>query len=228
MSVSLIVLVGPPGSGKGTQAKRLSEKNPAFVHISTGDLFRKEIASRSVLGNSVQSMLDSGKLVPDDVTNQVFQSQVLSILEKRPDIQALLLDGYPRTGSQSAALLKFVASEKRLSRPAVVEMEIQEETLIERLSGRLINPRTGKIYHKVMNPPKQVGICDEDGLALTQRPDDQPAVIRDRYKVYTSQRDAIVGVLQEAGCVVHTLNAEGNPDKIAQELGKILTLLGRQ
>lgn len=222
MAVSVIVLVGPPGSGKGTQAKRLSEKNPSFVHISTGDLFRKEIASKSELGNSVKSLLDAGKLVPDEATNKVFQSQVIQILEAKPDLQALLLDGYPRTGQQSEALLSFVKKEPRLGLPEVIEMGIREETLIQRLSGRLINPRTGRIYHKVMNPPKKAGFCDDDGEPLMQRPDDQPKVIRDRYQVYTNARDAIVGALQHAGCPVHKLNAEGDPERITQDLARLL------
>ncbi len=217
---SLIVLLGPPGSGKGTQAAKLQELHPTWLHVSTGNLFRAEIASGSELGESVKDILAEGRLVSDEVTNKVFESQLLKLLdEKAPD--AMILDGYPRTQPQAEYLMKLVKSENRLNEPLPVELKVPENEVVRRLAGRWVNPRTGKVYHAEVNPPKVPGICDEDGESLIQRPDDKPEVIRSRYKLYTEQRDGIVAGLKAENRLVQ-IPGEGSLEKIRRSLEKIL------
>jgi len=223
MSIGVIVLLGAPGSGKGTQAKALAAKNNAWIQISTGDLFRAEIASGSALGLSVKDIMASGKLVSDDVTNQVFESQVKQILGKRP-AKVLMLDGYPRTASQAESLKLFCAGNLGLSQPVVIEFHIDEDIVVKRLSDRLVNAKTGKIYHRVSNPPKKAGVCDEDGSALIQRPDDQPETIRKRFAIYRDSRDGIVQVLGGEKSL-KKVNADQSPDQVSIELGRAIEAL---
>jgi adenylate kinase len=213
--------MGAPGSGKGTQAKALASKNPGWVHISTGDLFRKEISSGSPLGTSIRDILAHGKLVSDDVTNEVFESQVLQLLQSlQPNV--LLLDGYPRTENQARFLVDFCKKRaSELQAPVVVEMDIAEGTVVARLADRLINPRTGRIYHRISNPPKVAGICDDDGGPLLQRPDDQPETIRSRYQLYRKERDGIVRGLGGSEIVKH-VSAELPPAQVTVELSKLI------
>lgn len=225
-TTSVFVLLGPPGSGKGTQAARLNEKHSDWLHVSTGNLFRAEIASGSELGNSVKSILADGNLVSDEVTNQVFRSQVLKLLDEE-NPRAIILDGYPRTGPQSGDLLRFVADEPRLAQPVPVELKVSEAEVIDRLVGRLVNPRTGKIYHVKTNPPKVEGICDEDGGELIHRPDDQPEVIKSRYNLYVEQRESILSGLgvnsgSSEGRGLVEVDGVGEPSSILENLEQSL------
>lgn len=219
--VKVVILLGAPGSGKGTQAKILNQENANWLQISTGDLFRKEIASQSALGQELAQTLAAGQLVPDEKTNQVFESQVKQLLSSRPQTEALLLDGYPRTAPQVQALLAFCEREAQLEKPEAVEMEVDSELLVERLSGRLIS-KSGKIYHKIYNPPQREGVCDVDGSALIQRSDDQPTVIRERYKIYASQRDGIFRALEAANCRVQKIDGEGKPETVTMALKRAI------
>jgi adenylate kinase len=218
----VIVLLGPPGSGKGTQAKELASKKEGWVHISTGDLFRKEIHSGSELGNSVKGILAAGSLVPDAVTNQVFQSQVQKILSTaKPKV--LLLDGYPRTGEQGKSLVEFTRKNSdKLGTPVVVSLDVSLENIVQRLGGRLVNPRTGRVYHRVMSPPKVSGICDEDGQPLIQRDDDKEETIRKRYQVFVSEKDAILAAL---GGQPMKVNGEGSPADVTERLASTISKL---
>jgi adenylate kinase len=222
MTAAVVVLMGAPGSGKGTQAKLLASKNPGWVHISTGDLFRREISSGSALGTSIKEILAQGKLVSDDVTNEVFRSQVNQILNgSKPSL--LILDGYPRTENQAHFLVEFCKnSQGKLLSPKIIEMQIDEEIVVKRLADRLVNPRTGRIYHRILNPPKVAGICDDDGQALIQRPDDQPETIRARYKLYNKERNGIVRGLQAASEVTK-VNADASPDLVSQKLDQVIS-----
>ena len=190
----VIIFLGPPGSGKGTQAGLICKSVPGWVHVSTGDLFRKEISSGSALGNSVKGILAAGGLVQDDTTNQIFGSQAGQIL-KSQGLKGLLLDGYPRTGAQAKFLLDFV-QKNSLEAPSVIELDVPEAEIVDRLSQRWVNPRSGRVYHAVSNPPKRAGVDDEDGQPLIQRPDDQPEVIRGRYKTYETQKGGILEALK--------------------------------
>ncbi|HVJ65743.1 MAG TPA: nucleoside monophosphate kinase [Bdellovibrionota bacterium] len=198
-SVVCVVLLGPPGSGKGTQAKRLVGRHQGWVHVSTGDLFRAEISSGSGLGVSVKATIDAGNLVSDETTNEVFASQLDKILKSKPQTKVLLLDGYPRTRPQAQALVALTKRRPDLADIKIVEFVASEELLVERLSGRRINPKTGRIYHLVSNPPTVPGRCDDDGTELVQRADDKPETIRSRYRLYVKERDGIVKGLVEGG-----------------------------
>jgi adenylate kinase len=157
-----------------------------------------------------------------------FRSQVLKLLDEESP-KALILDGYPRTGPQAEFLVKMVENELRLANPIPVELHVSESEVVSRLAGRLVNSRTGKIYHKVLNPPKVENKCDEDGSELIQRPDDQPDVIRSRYKLYVEQRELIVtglGVssgesVSSSGSLLE-VNGVGEPAEIFKSLEKAL------
>jgi len=215
----VLIFLGAPGSGKGTQAKKLCEKFPGWLHVSTGDLFRKEIASGSELGKSVQEIIASGKLVSDDTTNQVFASQVERLLSQGP-VKGLILDGYPRTRPQTQFLIDFCRKSGKLEDPKAIELLVSEEAVVERLSNRLINPRSGRVYHKLFSPPRVPGKDDEDGGELIQRDDDKPEVIRSRFKLYTSQRDGIVNELGNDR--VNQVPGEGETSAIAAQLSNLL------
>ena len=221
----VLILLGPPGSGKGTQAKEINKQRPQWVHISTGDLFRKEIASGSALGQQLKVTLAAGNLVSDNQTNEVFKSQALA-LKKSLSPQLFILDGYPRTGPQGAFLKGLLNNtELEFGKLAVLELKVNEEAVVERLSGRLMNPRSGKVYHVKFNPPQKPGICDEDGGPLTQRDDDKEEVIRARFGIYKSQKDAILNSLKDQAYM--SVEGEGKPTDITKlVLAKIKEGLG--
>lgn len=218
--IATIVLLGPPGSGKGTQARALNERHPGWIQISTGDLFRAEIASGSKLGLSVKDIMAQGKLVSDEVTCEVFKSQVQGVIA-RPTTEVLLLDGFPRTQVQTQFLINFIEGEPSLSSMALIEFRIREETVVSRVADRVVNPRTGRVYHKVMNPPKVAGICDQDGQPLIQREDDKPETIRARFKLYESQ---LAGIRAGTGNRYGWMNvdAEGLPEAVGERVERLI------
>jgi len=193
--VKIVIVLGAPGSGKGTQCKILAAQNPTWKHISTGDLFRAEIASGSDKGKQLKAILETGTLVPDEVTMAIFESQV-NVIISSDQVEVLLLDGCIRTRPQAEFLKEMcLRRSSEFSKPQIVELDVPEEKLVHRLTGRLLNPRTGKIYHMVDNPPKQAGVCDDDGGPLIQRDDDREEVIRKRFQIYRSEKDPILEVL---------------------------------
>lgn len=224
-SVACVVLLGPPGSGKGTQAKRLVARHNGWVHVSTGDLFRAEIASGSPLGTSVKSTIDAGNLVSDETTNEVFASQLGKILIAKPETKVVLLDGYPRTKPQAEALVALAKRRSDLVDDIkIVEFVASEDLLVERLSGRRINSKTGRIYHLVSNPPQVPGRCDEDGSELVQRADDKPDTIRSRYRLYVKERDGIVGGLVKGGSASPAaIDAGLAPDQVEARLEGVIS-----
>lgn len=172
-----LVLLGPPGSGKGTQAVGLAEEL-RVPHIATGDLFRGEMALESDLGKLAQSFITHGNLVPDDVVNEVMRKRLA-----QSDANGFVLDGYPRTDGQAHALDEMLSE---LERPICVALniEVPNEKIIERAVGRLVCPGCGAIYHLTSKPPKQLGICDICRSKLEVRSDDQPSTVRHRLDVY--------------------------------------------
>ena len=220
----LIVLMGAPGSGKGTQAEQLVEQIPGCKHVSTGNLFRAEMAAKTPLGLQVKEIIDSGSLVSDELTDQIFKTQINKILtEEKPAV--ILLDGYPRKESQARTLVDF-ANEKSdvMGNPIPVEIHVSEEEVTRRITGRLSNPRTGKIYHEIYNPPKVPMVCDEDGGELIKRPDDNAETVHKRYAIYTEARDAMMNVLKE----VHdplVVNGKKKPSELTPELVKVIESL---
>ncbi len=181
-----IVLLGPPGVGKGTQAKILAEKT-GLVHVSSGDLFRENIKNLTDLGKLAKSYMDKGELVPDDVTIAMIKDRLA-----RPDCKTgAILDGFPRTPAQADALQKMLASFDG-SVDVVPFITAEPATLIERVSGRWTCKAQGHIYHQKFNPPKVAGKCDVDGSELYQREDDKAETVAHRIKVYTDQTSQLV------------------------------------
>jgi len=184
--VTLIVLLGAPGAGKGTQAAALRDRL-GIPHIATGDLFRAAIRDATPVGLEAKSYMDAGQLVPDDVTIRVLEERL-----GRPDAAAgAILDGFPRTVVQARALDTFLAGHGRRVDAALL-IDVPAEDLVERLSGRWICRAAGHPYHVAMNPPQVAGICDIDGSALVQRDDDRPETIRARLASQLADLDAVV------------------------------------
>ncbi len=188
-----IVLLGPPGAGKGTQATVIA-KEFGLVHVSSGDLFRENLKNQTDLGKLAKGFMDRGELVPDDVTIAMVKDRI-----SRPDCEkGALLDGFPRTPAQAEALDQMLAT---LSGKVncVPFIAVPAEVLIQRLSGRWTCPACGKVYHEKFNPPAKAGTCDADGNALIQRDDDKPATVERRIKVYVEQTAPLIAYYQNKG-----------------------------
>lgn len=191
-----IVLLGPPGAGKGTQAEVLSEKT-GLAHISSGDIFRENLKAQTELGKLAQGFMNRGELVPDDVTIAMIRERL-----SRPDCAAgAILDGFPRTPAQAQALAEMLAQldGKVVSVPYI---SVPAQVLIERLSGRWTCRAQGHIYHSQYNPPLKAGICDEDGSELYQREDDLPATVERRIRVYLDQTSPLIDHYRQTGLLV--------------------------
>ncbi len=180
-----IILLGPPGAGKGTQAKKISE-NYSIPHISTGDILRENISNNTPLGLKARSYMSRGELVPDELLITIIRDRL-----SKPDCRGgFLLDGYPRTVPQADALAMIMTeSGKRID--TVLNIEVDDEDLIKRLSGRRMCT-CGASYHVIFNPPKKDGICDKCGRALYQREDDRPEAVRNRLIVYKRQTQPLI------------------------------------
>jgi adenylate kinase len=207
-----IVMLGPPGAGKGTQAKKLAQ---AFdlVHISTGDLFRENLKNETALGQLAQSFMNKGELVPDDVTIQMVEERL-----SRPDCEkGAVLDGFPRTPAQAdaleALLQKFGAGVK-----VVPYIKVADDVLVERLSGRWMST-AGRVYHAQYNPPKVKWIDDLDGSQLYQREDDKPETVRHRIDVYKAQTAPLIDYYRQKGLLVEIDGTQGI-DGVTEDLLK--------
>ena len=181
-----IVLLGPPGSGKGTQAKRLAETQN-LKHLSTGDAFRDAIKSETELGREIKGFVESGKLVPDHLTSEV----VFEKLKSLKGGNGILLDGYPRTLEQVHALENF-AKKENINLHLVLNLEVKTDDLVKRLSARRQCPKCKEVYNLETRAPKEAGKCDIDGEAIIQRDDDKAEVIQKRLLVYESQTAPIL------------------------------------
>jgi adenylate kinase len=173
-----MILVGPPGSGKGTQAKLLCERLK-LVHIATGDILREAIALKTPAGLRAKPFYDSGKLAPDDLVNELVADRFRR--DDRPE--AFVMDGYPRTLAQAASFEQALR-QQFLDLQRVVLLEVDDDEIVRRLSGRWICPKCKATYHTISKPPRKAGVCDECGTTLIQRDDDKEATIRRRLQVY--------------------------------------------
>ncbi|MFF8866550.1 adenylate kinase [Streptomyces sp. NPDC015139] len=205
-----IVLVGPPGAGKGTQAVRLAEKL-AVPHISTGDLFRANISRQTELGKLAKSYMDAGNLVPDEVTIAMAKDRM-----EQPDAEnGFLLDGFPRNVSQAEALDQLLESEG-ITLDAVLDLEVPEDEVVKRIAGRRIcRNDSSHVFHVTYSPPKQKGVCDVCGGELYQRDDDSEETVRKRLEVYHTQTEPIIDYYKAQGLVV-TISSLGPVDEITQ------------
>ncbi len=192
-----IVMLGPPGAGKGTQAAVLA-RNLAVPHISTGDLFRHHMREKSELGRLAQSYIDRGELVPDEVTIAMVRERLT-----RPDCEGgAILDGFPRTPAQAEALEKMLAAVCHDCVRRVPFVTAPEATLVDRLAGRLTCRAAGHVYHRSLNPPRVAGVCDLDGSELYQRDDDREETVRRRIKVYNETTAPLVDYYRGKGILV--------------------------
>jgi adenylate kinase len=193
---TFIVLLGPPGAGKGTQAKLLSE-HLHLAHISSGDLFRENLKGQTELGKLAQTYMGKGELVPDDVTIAMIRERLT-----RPDcVAGAILDGFPRTTAQADALDKML-KEFGGKVDKVPYVTAPEKVLVERLSGRWTCRANGHVYHDKNNPPKQAKICDIDGSELYQRDDDQPETVVRRIQVYLEQTAPLIAYFRQRGNLI--------------------------
>ena len=191
-----IVLLGPPGAGKGTQAERIS-REMNLAHISSGDLFRENLKNQTELGKTAQGYMNRGELVPDDVTIAMVRDRI-----SRTDCKdGALLDGFPRTPAQANALAEMLGSmgQKVHSVPYI---SVPAEVLIERLGGRWSCPTCGRVYHEKYNPPTAAGVCDVDGTKLIQRDDDKAETVERRIRVYTEQTSPLIEYYRQKGLLV--------------------------
>ena len=198
-----IILMGLPGAGKGTQASEIVKKFP-IPHISTGDMFRKAIKDETDLGKEAKSYMDRGELVPDEVTVGIVKERISEDDAKK----GFLLDGFPRTIEQAEAL-NNIMSELDRNIDAVINIEVPEEELMNRLTGRRICEKCGTTYHLVFNPPKVDGICDIDGGKLYQREDDNPETVSNRLSVNVKQSKPILEYYNNKGVLK---NIDGSKD----------------
>ena len=191
-----IVLLGPPGAGKGTQAAVLS-KALVLAHVSSGDIFRENLKAQTELGKLAQTFMGRGELVPDDVTIAMIEERL-----SRPDCaQGALLDGFPRTPAQAQALADMLAKTGGKV-DAVPYIAVPAEELIQRLSGRWTCRAEGHVYHQVFNPPQKAGVCDVDGSELYQRDDDKSETVERRIRVYMEQTAPLIAFYREKGLLM--------------------------
>ncbi len=191
-----IVLLGPPGAGKGTQAEVISEKL-GLAHISSGDIFRENLKAQTELGTLAQGYMNRGELVPDDVTIAMIRERL-----SRPDTQTgALLDGFPRTPAQADALAEMLAGMGGAV-DVVPYIAVAPEILVERLGGRWTCRAQGHVYHQKYNPPKQAGLCDVDGSELYQRDDDKAETVERRIKVYFENTAPLIDYYRKHGLLV--------------------------
>ncbi len=211
-----VVLLGPPGAGKGTQAERISKKY-GLVQLSTGDMLREAVKKGTPLGMQAKSYMDKGELVPDDVVIGIVREK-LKELKNAPGV---LFDGFPRTVEQAKALDSML-EEEELSPVMVIQMEVDDSEIIERLTGRRVCEKCGANYHVKFNPPQKNGTCDACGGPLVQRADDNEETVRNRLKVYHQSTSPLVGYYREAG-KLRVVGGSGSIDEVFSRIDSILS-----
>lgn len=211
-----IVLLGPPGAGKGTQAKRIEERY-GLVQLSTGDMLRAAVASGSEIGKKAKAIMDAGRLVPDDVVIQLIADRIA-----KPDCKkGFILDGFPRTTKQAEALDRMLA-EKGLKLDHVIELEVDDEALVDRISGRFTCARCGAGYHDRYHRPKKDGTCDKCGSTeFTRRADDKPETVKARLAAYHAQTAPILPYYRAKGAL-KAVDGMASIDEVTAALERVL------
>lgn len=211
-----VILLGPPGSGKGTQAKRLEERY-GIRHLATGDMLRAATASGTELGLRVKSIMDSGRLVPDDIIIVMIVARI-----SEPDCRAgFILDGFPRTVPQAEALDAMLV-QRHLGLNHVILIEVDDAALIDRLSGRFTCARCGASYHERYNRPRVEGACNVCGSReFIHRPDDRPEAVAARFQVYRRQTEPLLPYYRERG-ILRIVDGMTGIDEVTQQIEMIL------
>jgi adenylate kinase len=217
MQPSVIILLGAPGAGKGTQAVRLAAAR-GLPHVSTGDLFRENLKQETALGKQAKGYMESGKLVPDELVLDMLFARVA-----RPDcVRGYVLDGFPRTLPQAEAFARRLGeSNGQRGTPIAVNFVVRDATIVERAAGRLTCTACGNIQHLRNAPPRVAGKCDRCAGELFQRADDAPHVVAERLRVYHEQTAPLVGYYARAG-VLRELDGEQSPDAVFRALTNVL------
>jgi adenylate kinase len=193
MSELNLILLGPPGAGKGTQAERLTD-DFNLPYIATGNILRKAVQEKTELGRQAKAYMDDGKLVPDEVITGV----ILEAIESADARDGFILDGFPRTIPQADALAKGMQEHER-DLTAAILIEVPDEEVLRRMSGRRVSIKTGRVYHLEFDPPKHDGRCDVDGSRLVQRDDDKPETVKKRLAVYHDQTEPLINYYEDQG-----------------------------
>lgn len=210
-----LVLMGLPGAGKGTQAEQIVEKY-GIPHISTGDMFRAAMKEGTPLGQKAKSFMDAGELVPDEVTIGIVRER----LAKDDCQNGFLLDGFPRTVAQAEAL-ETIMNDLNRTINHVINIDVDTNDLMERLTGRRVCPVCGATYHVMFNPPKEEGVCDKDQAALIQRDDDKPETVAKRLEVNASQQQPLLDFYQEKG-YLRAINGNQDIQTVTEDVYRLL------
>ncbi|HIJ53615.1 MAG TPA: adenylate kinase [Planctomycetes bacterium] len=215
-----IVLLGAPGAGKGTQCKRIVDRY-GLLHLSSGDILRQQRAEGTELGGKAQKYMDSGALVPD----QIIVEMMADAIKNAPDA-GFILDGFPRTINQAAELDKSLdCSGQKID--AVLNLEIDDEVVVRRMTGRRSCPQCGAVYHVENLKPKVEGICDNDGTTLVQRSDDSAEVVANRLKTYHLQTEPVVDYYKKNSSTVYDIDANKDVDGVSASVLEKLEALAK-
>ncbi|HHT62292.1 MAG: adenylate kinase [Bacillota bacterium] len=210
-----IILLGPPGAGKGTQAETLVKKL-SIPHISTGDMFRKAIKEETTLGTKAKEYMNQGKLVPDEVTIGIVKERIA----QEDCNPGFLLDGFPRTVFQAEAL-DVILKEMKIALDAVINIEVPKEKLIDRLTGRRVCKGCGATFHLIFNPPAEEGKCDKCGEKLFQRADDSEETVINRLNVYEKQTAPLIEYYSRQG-IIKNIDGDQPIEQVLVQIGRSL------
>ncbi|KAI1438587.1 adenylate kinase-domain-containing protein [Xylaria sp. CBS 124048] len=210
-----MILMGPPGAGKGTQAPKIKEKF-SCCHLATGDMLRSQVAKKTPLGREAKKIMDAGGLVSDDIVIGMIKEELDNNKECKG---GFILDGFPRTVAQAESLDKMLADKNQKLQHAV-ELQIDDALLVARITGRLVHPASGRSYHKIFNPPKEPMKDDLTGEPLIQRSDDNAEALKKRLVTYHAQTSPVVGYYKSTG-IWHGIDASQEPGQVWNSLLKV-------
>ncbi len=205
-----LLLIGPPGSGKGTQAKKLCQ-NLNLIHYGSGDLLREAIRLQTPAGKLAQPFMAEGKLVPDEIVNKMMEEK---IAVDQPD--GFVMDGYPRTLAQ-ALTFRNVLTRYSLDLQVVIQLLIDDEVIVTRVSGRRVCPNCKSTFHLSLQPPKQESVCDHCGTKLEQREDDSEETVRQRLKIFHQNHEDLLSYYQKEG-ILQQVNADGSIEEVYRSI----------